>query len=183
MREVVREFVRICVDHLDLPDPIYEFGAFQVEGQEGFADMRPLFAGKQFVGTDRRPGTGVDVILDLHAIDLPEGSVGTALILDTLEHVERPRRAMQEIYRVLRPEGVIVVVTVMNYPIHDYPSDYWRFTPAALSSLLAPWDTKVVTFAGAEKFPHTVAGVGIKSGDAIEEAFVEAMRRWQNTWM
>ncbi|MBF0526764.1 MAG: class I SAM-dependent methyltransferase, partial [Deltaproteobacteria bacterium] len=136
MRELIRDFVKICVQNLSLVDPIYEFGSLQVPGQEGFADLRPLFPGRKYLGADMRPGEGVDVILDLHDISLPPDTAGTVISVDTLEHVEYPRKAMQEIRRILKPDGVVMISSVMAFPIHDYPNDYWRFTPSGFSSLL-----------------------------------------------
>jgi 2-polyprenyl-3-methyl-5-hydroxy-6-metoxy-1,4-benzoquinol methylase len=46
-----------------------------------------------------REGLGVDRILDLHDIDLPSESAGTIICLDTLEHVEYPHRALEDICR------------------------------------------------------------------------------------
>ena len=75
MRAVIREFVALCTSSLTIPSPVYEFGALQVPGQEGFADLRPLFAGREYVGTDVCEGPGVDALLDLHQLDLPAASV------------------------------------------------------------------------------------------------------------
>ena len=88
MRDTIKHFVRLVAEFLPIHEPIVEFGALQVAGQQGFADLRPLFPGKQYLGTDVRAGPGVDRILDLHNIDLDAESVGTALALETLEHVE-----------------------------------------------------------------------------------------------
>ncbi|SEN78804.1 methyltransferase domain-containing protein [Lihuaxuella thermophila] len=162
MRQLIKEFVKICSQDLPISTPIYEFGSLQVPGQEGFGDLRPYFLGMEYVGCDLRPGTGVDRILDLHQIDLPSESVGTVLSMDTLEHVEYPRKAMDEIYRILKPNGVAIVSSVMNFLIHDYPCDYWRFTPQGFESLLKKFDTVIVEHAGDPSFPHTVVGVGIK---------------------
>ena len=98
----------------------------------------------------------------------PDESVGTVLCLDTLEHVEYPRRAMEEIRRILKPDGLVVISSVMNFPIHDYPNDYWRFTPEAFNSLLQDFNRRHSDFAGDEQFPHTVIGVAFK-GDIPEE--------------
>lgn len=162
MRELIKQFVKICAETLPISEPIYEFGSLQVPGQEGFADLRPLFPGKKYVGCDMREGPGVDKILNLHSIDIPSNSVGTVLILDTLEHVEFPHKALEEAYRILQPNGIVITSSVMNFPIHDYPYDYWRFTPQAFKSLLKPFSRVFVGFAGEEKFPHTVVGVGFK---------------------
>jgi len=79
MRSSIREFAKLCAQTLELQEPIYEFGSLQVPKQEGFADLRPFFKGKQYVGADVQEGPGVDVVLDLHKINLPDNSVGTIL--------------------------------------------------------------------------------------------------------
>ena len=152
MRELIKQFVKICAETLPINEPIYEFGSLQVAGQEGFADLRPFFSVKKYVGADMRKGPGVDVLLNLHNIDLPSKSVGTALVLDTFEHVEYPRKAIDELYRILKPNGIIIISSVMNFPIHDHPADYWRFTPEAFKSLLHQWPAlRVVNQAGAAR--------------------------------
>jgi len=128
-----------------------------------------------------RAGSGVDVILNLHSIDLPSNSVGTVLILDTLEHVEFVRKAVEEAHRILKPNGIIVISSVMNFPIHDHPYDYWRFTPEAFKSLLRPFSSSFVDFAGASTFPHTVVGIGVKgsiSKDTLDK-FVKRVKYWK----
>ena len=83
-----------------------------------------------------REGPGVDRVLNIHEIDLASESVGTVLMLDTVEHVEFVRKAMEEVHRILKPSGILVVTSVMNFPIHSHPYDYWRFTPEGLKKLI-----------------------------------------------
>lgn len=182
MRPSINQFVGITARRLTIAEPIYEFGAYQVTGQEHIADLRPYFPGKEYIGSDMREGPGVDVILNLHSLDLPDASVGTALMLDTLEHVEYPRRAMDEVYRVLKPGGLVVMSSVMKFHIHDYPDDYWRFTPEAFRSLLKPFSQSFVTYAGEDIHPHTVVGVGVKNGEVDLAAFTADMEDWQQQW-
>jgi SAM-dependent methyltransferase len=162
MRQKIKDFISIISNYLPNIEPIYEFGSYKVSGQEDLADLRPLFPQKEYVGADMRKGKGVDIILNLHDIDLPPESVGTVLCLDTLEHVEYPHRALIEIHRILKPDGIVVISSVMFYPIHDHPNDYWRFTPEAFKSLLKPFKDSFIGFAGEENFPHTVVGIGFK---------------------
>jgi SAM-dependent methyltransferase len=184
MRGSVKQFVKVCTGTLSLPEPIYEFGALQVPGQEGFADLRPLFPGKEYVGTDMFEGPGVDVTLNIHDIDLPAESVGTALVLDTLEHVEYARKAMEEIHRVVKPGGIAVISSVMDFPIHGYPYDYWRFTPEAFKSLLKPFEFSHCDAAGDTRFPHVVVGVGIKGqiSEEMRNNFVTELQGWKKSW-
>jgi len=60
MRDNVKKFVQTFSKAFDVPGPIYEFGSLQVEGQIGYADLRPFFSGKQYTGCDFRMGPGVD---------------------------------------------------------------------------------------------------------------------------
>ncbi len=184
MRELIKQFVKICAETLPISEPIYEFGSLQVPGQEGFADLRPFFPDKRYTGADMRKGTGVDIILNLHQIDLSSGSVGTVLMLDTLEHVEFPRKAIEESYRILKPNGILIISSVMNFPIHDYPHDYWRFTPEAFKSLLDPFKSSIVEFAGKSDFPHTVIGIGFKGpiAENVMSEFARKLKDWKKHW-
>ena len=184
MRQSVKEFVELCRDCLPIAEPIYEFGSMQVPGQVGFADLRPIFPGMKYVGTDIRPGPGVDRILDLHEIDLPAETAGTVLCLDTLEHVEFPRKALGEIHRILKPGGVVVMSSSMRFPIHEHPHDYWRFTPEGFRSLLAPFATSVVGFLGREDFPPVVVGIGAKGGlgEDVLARLGAGLERWKARW-
>jgi len=184
MRESIKEFVEICDNCLQISEPIYEFGSLQVPGQEEFADLRYIFPNKRYIGADMRKGPGVDVILDLHKIDLNSGSVGAVLLLDTIEHVEYPRKALSEIHRILNKEGILIMSSVMNFPIHDYPYDYWRFTPQAFKSLLTEFRASYVGSCGDPLFPHTVFGLGFKtefSDDSMKELSTR-LEKWKGKW-
>ncbi|MGH9123016.1 MAG: class I SAM-dependent methyltransferase, partial [Acidimicrobiales bacterium] len=164
MRDHVRSFVAEAVDVMGLKGPVLEVGARAAEGQEELADLRPLFEGSDYVGVDIQEGPGVDRVEDVHRLDLPDESFGTALALDTLEHVADPRRAVSELWRVLRPGGVALITSVMFFPIHAHPWDYWRFTPEGFRLLLEPFETSLVMAYGWELMPETVFGVGVKGG-------------------
>jgi SAM-dependent methyltransferase len=183
MRNQINQFVKVCAEGIACPEPIYEFGSFQVPGQESISNLRPYFPGKKYVGTDFRQGAGVDVVLDLHHIDLPDASVGTVLLLETLEHVEYPHEAMKELFRVMKPDGVIIMSSAMNFIIHDYPNDYWRFTPEAFRSLLKAFRQSLVFAAGESLLPHTVVGIGFKGAtDADLNALGGRMEEWRRYW-
>ncbi len=60
MRNHDKAFCRLVAENLDCPAPVFEFGSYQVEGQEGYANLREVFVGKTYVGCDMRPGPGVE---------------------------------------------------------------------------------------------------------------------------
>jgi SAM-dependent methyltransferase len=164
MRGNVREFVRVVAETVEVPEPIIELGSLQVVGQLYDANLRPFFPGKHYIGCDMREGMGVERIEDIHALSFAEGSVGTVLILETLEHVENPFLAMAEIFRVLRPGGLVVASCCMDFPVHEHPADYWRLTPQGFDLLLRRFSPRRVYVQGHPHFPHTLAGVGMKGG-------------------
>jgi SAM-dependent methyltransferase len=163
MRDHTKQFVREVAESFDCPGPIYEFGSFQVEGQEQYADLRSLFPGKKYVGCDMRPGLGVDLVQDVSAMTIPSNSVGTVLCIETFEHVFEVRKAFDEVFRVLKPGGLFIITSPLNFRIHAYPDDYWRMTPTCLRRLLSPYEAKACGFQGFDKFPHTVMAVSRKS--------------------
>ncbi len=183
MRVLIKDFIELAANTLNLKGPIYEFGSYQVEEQGDFGNLRPYFPKKEFVGCDMREGPGVDKILNLHKIDLPSNSVGTVLIMDTLEHVEYPHKALDEIYRILKPDGIVIMSSVMNFPIHDYPYDYWRFTPEAFRSLLKKFQISYADYAGDKDFPHTVIGIGSKGDIKGYDSFIAEYQEWKPKWI
>ncbi len=170
MRRIVRQFVPYVLSRHRGLDPVYEFGALQVRGHEGSADMRPFFPGREFIGCDIRPGRGVDRIEDLHRIGLPDDSAGTVLVLETFEHVENPFLAMSELARILKPGGLLIATSVLEFPIHEHPSDYWRFTPEGFRLLVSIFDQSEVTWHGESSFPVGVYGWARKLGRGEPES-------------
>lgn len=164
----MREFLKLVAEAINLPEPIIEIGSYQVAGQEELADLRPLFPGKSYTGCDMRSGNGVDRIENVECLSFADESIGTIICMDTLEHVKNIMQAKNEMHRVLKNDGYLVISSVMHHPIHDYPYDYWRFTPEAFNFLLEQYSSKIVFYQGFHNFPHTVFGIGAKTNCALE---------------
>lgn len=157
----MHRFVAEAASALSVADPVVEVGSRPAVGQEDLT-IRQLFENRQFVGCDIQRGPGVDRVEDTHALSFPDESVSTFIAVDTLEHVADPIRAMEEAWRVLRPGGVALITSVMFFPIHAHPWDYWRFTPEGFARLLQPFESRLVMAFGWELMPETVFGIGIK---------------------
>jgi SAM-dependent methyltransferase len=161
MNTFVHGLVRAAAEAFDLPGPVLEVGSYQVAGQSG-TDLRPLFPGREYVGLDVRPGPGVDVVGDVEALPYPGGSFGTVLAVCAFEHVPHFWKGFAEVRRVLRPGGAFVVACPFYFHIHAFPSDYWRFTPAALELLLADYPSRVVGWRGPRTRPADVWSVAFR---------------------
>lgn len=157
----VRDFVVDVVEAIELPDPFVEFGALQVEAGQN-ADLRPLFPGRAYVGTDIREGPGVDRVEDLLALSFKDGQVGTAICLETLEHVTDPPAACRELARVVGDGGVAIVSAPTLLGIHAYPDDYFRFMPHSFRAMLSGFDDVWAHGLGDPEMPMWVIGVASK---------------------
>jgi SAM-dependent methyltransferase len=144
----------------DLPEPIVEIGSYQVEGQEAVR-LRSLFPGRDYTGIDMRAGPGVDCVANVENLPQETGSVGTVIAMSTFEHVRQFWRGFDEVQRVLRPDGIFLVACPFFFRIHNYPHDYWRFTPAAFESLLESYPSKIIGWHGARQRPSNVWSVAL----------------------
>ena len=164
MNQFLNGVARAVAETFDLAGPILEIGSYQVSGQEDIADLRQLFPGKPYVGIDVRLGPGVDRVADVEALPYADGSFGTVVAMNTFEHVARFWRGFEEAYRVLRPGGALLVSCPFYFHIHDYPSDYWRFTPEALELLLEAYPNKILGWHGPVKRPASVWALAFREG-------------------
>lgn len=92
------------------------------------------------IALDIRRGLGVRVIGDAQAIGLVDGVFDVVLCTEVLEHLPEPQRAIDEMFRVLKPGGTLLLTTRFLFPIHDAPHDYFRFTKYGLRYLLRRFD-------------------------------------------
>jgi SAM-dependent methyltransferase len=167
VRSTFYDLLRRLAASSDLRDPIVEFGAARAVGQTHRPTVKSMFPGRFFTGSDMNLGPGVDQVQDLCHLGLRDESVGTAIMLDTLEHVEEPRAAMSELRRCLARDGVLVLTTVFYFPIHKLPSDYRRYTADGMRAELRDFERSFVGEAGLRLFPHTV--VGLAGGPDVSE--------------
>ena len=76
-----------------------------------------------------------DVWGDALALPFREGSFGTVVSFQVLEHVPRPALMVEEMARVLAPGGRLIVTAPHMWGVHEEPRDYFRFTGFGLRQL------------------------------------------------
>jgi SAM-dependent methyltransferase len=92
----------------------------------------------RYVGLDRPDDNyePPDLLWDGHTIPLPDCSVDSALLTEVLEHCPNAEAVLQEVRRVLRPNGFLFLTVPFVWPIHCVPYDEFRYTPFSLRRIL-----------------------------------------------
>jgi SAM-dependent methyltransferase len=75
---------------------------------------------------------------EFNILSLPfeDGEFDAVVSDQVLEHIEgNPQSAIDETFRVLKPNGISLHTTCFINPVHGAPNDYWRYTPDALKLL------------------------------------------------
>lgn len=154
MREAIVNYVRWAIERFPFEEPILDTCA---GWEPNF--YKPLFPGKQYIKQDMRDFDPpcIDVICDISDMRPISGeSIGLVLNLESLEHLPAPQKAIDEIHRVLRPNGLLILTTVMHFKIHRAPKDYWRFTPDGMELLLSRFKILDCTLEGDSKRPKGI---------------------------
>ena len=82
---------------------------------------------------------GVDLVGDAHSLPFFGSSFSVVISTEMLEHVRNPQLVIDEIQRVLKPGGKLILTTRFLFPIHDAPNDFFRFTKYGLAYLFRAW--------------------------------------------
>jgi len=138
---------------------ILEIGSFLVGGQEQL-NLRQLSGNNnEFIGMDMRDGKGVDVVANSHDLPFADEEFDLIINYNTLEHDDDPFKSMKEMKRCLKNDGVLLTSTPCNFYIHDYPSDYFRYTPEGIRLLGKAFKNAEIVAFGHNYFPQQVFGM------------------------
>lgn len=126
------------------PRHVLEIGSRVADNQDAICNLRSLLPDSKYVGLDMQDGIGVDVVADATEIPYPDHIFDLVICLETLEHAMDPWKIATEIRRVVKNRGAIILSSQQNFPIHMHPSDYFRYTPYGLMSLVPSEWQKIV---------------------------------------
>jgi SAM-dependent methyltransferase len=80
-------------------------------------------------------GPNIDYVGRAEALPFPDRSVDIVISQETLEHVIDPFKAITEIFRVLKEDGIIYLQLPFTIGYHPGPHDYWRFSTEGIQAL------------------------------------------------
>ena len=102
--------------------------------------------------------TDVDVDLGYKTLDLTniqsfDKEYDLVICTNVLEHIYDVRTAVNNLYKLVKKDGNIVVSVPFVYPLHDEPEDFWRFTEHSLRKLFENFEITTLKKTGFRQFP------------------------------
>ncbi len=85
-------------------------------------------ASGDIVYSDVAVGELTQLVCDAHDIPFPENYFDVVIAAAVLEHVADPYRCVNEIHRVLKPQGFVYAITPFMQQVHMGRYDFTRFT-------------------------------------------------------
>lgn len=104
-------------------------------------DYRPYFPNAYTV--TKRQSVPADLHVDLYyraLSNIESESYSVILCTGLLEHIPDPQRLIDELRRILRPGGKLIISASGVFSIHEGPNDFYHFTPFSFKLLFAQWD-------------------------------------------
>lgn len=153
MKEEVSEFdkkayllIRDNVSHF-ITDSAKKFDSNAVKildvAPQDHAGAKHSFLESEVLTADIDPSSDADYIIDICQNN--QGIVASDLFdiivcTEVLEHTLNPFSAVDEIYRMLKPGGLLLMTTPFNFRIHGPLPDCWRFTEHGIRALLKDFE-------------------------------------------
>lgn len=98
----------------------------------------------------RTPNLDCELNLGM-SMPFPSGCFDTILVTDVMEHISDPFLVWQEISRLLRPSGKLIIGVPFLHPVHEEPFDYFKYTEFSLRMLSERNDlcvTSLISYGG-----------------------------------
>ncbi len=115
------------------------------------------FDATAYIRMNLKPDTGTQLVGSIEAIPATEGEFDGIVCTQVLGDIYNLQKAMDELSRVLKVGGRVLLTESFIDPLHDEPHDYWRFTPHSLKRLLTDAGFTVVAFDRVGGYHSTMA--------------------------
>lgn len=122
--------------------PIVNEGTHCLDVGCGEKPYRSLFSNCKYIGVDiEESGRPIDLkrpdfFYDGVRTPFDDNTFDLVICTQVLEHVRSPFLLIQEMRRVCKQGGLLIISLPFFYPEHEIPFDYFRFTRFGISTLL-----------------------------------------------
>jgi SAM-dependent methyltransferase len=106
----------------------------------------------------------LDMTADLNfPLEMPDNSYDTIILSDVLEHIKKPRQLWEEMARVLKKEGILILNVPFFYWLHEEPYDYFRYTKYALTAMAEEVGFEIIEIEPIGGAPEVLADIIAKT--------------------
>ena len=99
----------------------------------------------------------IDIFASAYDTTLSDATADTVLCTAVLEHLERPEDAIQEMYRILKLGGYVILTAPLFWHLHEEPRDFYRYTRYGLEYLFTRAGFQIVEIVPVSGFIVTFA--------------------------
>jgi SAM-dependent methyltransferase len=85
-----------------------------------------------------------DLLYDGLAMPFSDCQFDTVLNVQVLEHTPEPQMLVDEMARLLRPGGTLILIAPFSFRLHEEPFDYFRYSPHGLRAMLKKSGIEVI---------------------------------------
>ncbi|WP_315786845.1 methyltransferase domain-containing protein [Fischerella sp. JS2] len=119
-----QKFIELLLEQNQNPQVLVIGGSVVGKGMEPLLSVPEI----ELIETDVAFGSRISVICDAHNLPFEADSFDGVVVQAVLEHVVDPNRCVEEIYRVLKPHGLVYSETPFMQQVHLGKYDFTRFT-------------------------------------------------------
>ena len=177
MNRYSRELIISLINSLKLTGSVLEIGPQKIQSSsyEIFNNDSFKYSNLNIDNNDI-PNTIIADICSNTAIK--SQSFDIILAVDVFEHLKEPWKAAKEIKRLLKPGGVVIIITVWSWRYHPVPIDYWRFSDDCLEFLFDGLTCLDKGFDGSERRKNIIGF----STDGSDNAPIDELKGWRENW-
>jgi len=87
----------------------------------------------------------------------------TIILSDVLEHISAPKNLINEMYRILKRGGILLMTVPFYYWIHEKPFDYYRYTHFGLEKMFKESGFEIIEIKSTGGILEVMADIGAKT--------------------
>lgn len=131
----------------------------------------------RLICSDIKKSETTNLVCNSHSIPFKKEKFDKVLCINSFYYFSNPFIAINEIHRILKKDGKLILILPFIYPIHDAPTDKYRFTEYGIRNLLKDKFKieKIKTMGGIFNLPAVVLHSLIKGIPLLSPKYLKSI--------